>query len=157
MFIAAPTANGAVCQIPYSDAGTEYFHCSNTANECKTTSGVFSKCADGKFHFAKAGAANPSPYTVEYLFPTIKLPELGDYVARFYILMLCDKEGCEDAQDYISVTVNDANKGNATVLYKEYKLKDLEMEKKWIQREVKFKAETEKINVRDVIIYLRIF
>lgn len=146
MFIAAPTANGAVCQIPYSDAGTEYFHCRNAANECKTTNGVFAKCADGKFHYAKPGAKF-EPYTVEYLFPTINLPEPGTFLAKFHILMLCNKAGCEDAQDYISLTVNDADNGNATVVYKEFLLQDLEMEKKWIHQEVKFKSATQKINV----------
>ena len=62
-------------------------------------------------------------------------------------MMLCNKEGCEDAQDFIALSVNDANNGNASVAYKEYMLKDLEMEKKWIQQQVKFKAVTERINV----------
>ena len=134
----------------------EYYHCRTNANECQTTSGAFAKCANGNFHYSRS-VTKFDPYVVEFLFPTITIQDPGDYLAKFYILMFCNKEGCEDAQDYISVTVNDANKGNATVLYKEYKLKDLEMEKKWIQREVKFKAETEKINVRDVIIDLWIF
>ena len=68
-------------------------------------------------------------------------------MARFYIMMLCNKEGCEDAQDFIALSVNDANNENASVAYKEYLLKDLEMEKTWIQYEIKFKANTEKINV----------
>ena len=135
-----------MCQIPYTDNNIEYYHCKNTANECKTTGGVFSKCADGKFHYAKPGSKF-EPYTVEFLFPTITLPEPGEYLARFYILMLCNKEGCEDAQDYIALSVNDANNGNASVAYREYMLKDLEMEKKWIQQEVRFKSSTGKINV----------
>ena len=60
-------------------------------------------------------------------------------------MMLCNKEGCEQAQDFISFTVNDAN--SQTVVYKEYLLKDLEMEKKWIQKEVKFNSATKDVNV----------
>ena len=144
--LAAKAANGEYCQIPFVDGSTEYYHCRNAGTDCKTTSGVFSKCADGKYHYAKAGSKF-EPFTVEYLFPTITLPEVGEYLARFYILMLCNKEGCEDAQDYIALSVNDANNGNASVAYREYMLKDLEMEKKWIQQEVKFKINTGKINV----------
>ena len=76
------------------------------------------------------------------------MPEPGSYLAKFYVLMFCNKEGCEDAQDFISFTINDASNGNATLVYKEYLLEDLEMEKKWIKYEVKFKASTDKINVK---------
>ena len=68
------------------------------------------------------------------------------------MLMLCNKTGCEEAQDFISFTVNDANNENATVIYKEYLLKDLEMEKKWIQMEVKFKITTKRINVSALLL-----
>ena len=140
------TANGEFCQIPFTDAGNEYYHCKAAANECRTTSGSLSKCADGKFHYAKAGSTR-NAYIAEYLFPVITLPEPGDYLARFYIMMLCNQEGCEQAQDFISLSVNDAVNGNANIVYKEYMLKDLEMEKKWIQYEVKFKSPSKDIKV----------
>ena len=135
-----------MCQISYNDGGVEYFHCRNSPAECKTTSGAFANCANGHFQFARPSALYP-PYTVEFLFPTITLPEPGDYFAKFYILMFCKQDGCEEAQDYISFTVNDVSSENATLVYKEYSLRNLEIEKKWILREVKFKAATEKINV----------
>ena len=77
----------------------------------------------------------------------ITLPEAGDYLIQFYILMFCNKERCEEAQDFISLTVNDVINGNTTVLYKENLLKDLQMEKRWIQQQVEFKSSSEKINV----------
>ena len=135
-----------MCQIPYSDAGAEFYHCKGTTNECKTTNGLLAKCANGFFHYAKPGA-KLEPYSIEFLLPTLTIQEPGEYLARFHVLMLCNKEGCEEAQDYISITVNDANDKNATIFYTEYKLRDLEMEKKWIQQEVKFKINTGKINV----------
>ena len=140
----AKAANGEFCQIPFSDAGVEYYHCRNTSPECKTQSGSFAKCANGRFHYAKAGTTF-NPFVAEYLFPTVSLPEPGDYVARFYIMMLCNKEGCEQAQDFISFTVNDAS--SVSIVYKEFLLKDLEMEKKWIQKEVKFKTTAKDVNV----------
>ena len=144
---ALPAANGEYCQIPFTEAGTEYYHCRNFGADCKTSSGALSKCIVGSFHYAKPGT-KLEPYTIEFLFPTITLAVPGNYLAKFYILMYCNKAGCEDAQDFISITINDASNGNATLVYKEYLLKDLEMEKKWIQYEVKFKASTDKINVK---------
>ena len=141
-----PAANGEYCQIPFTEGTTEYFHCRSSGSDCRTSNGALSKCAAGNFHYAKPGSKF-EPYTVEFLFPTINLPAPGDYLAKFHVLMFCNKEGCEDAQDYISFTINDASNGNATLVYKEYLLKDLEMEKKWIKYEVKFKASTDKINV----------
>ena len=149
----AKAANGEFCQVPFSDAGVEYYHCRNAANECKTSSGALSKCANGQFHYAKAGSTF-NPFVVEYLFPTVSLPEAGDYVARFYIMMLCNKEGCDQAQDFISFKVNDAS--NVSIVYKEFLLKDLEMEKKWIQREVKFKTATKDVNVSLNVSFLEI-
>ena len=147
-FKAAPTANGQVCQIPYSSGGVDYYHCRSFSNECLTTSGTFAKCANGHFQYARPSPFF-NPYTVEFLFPTITLPEPGEYLAKFHILMFCEQEGCDEAQDYLSFTVNDVSDGNATLVYKEYSLKNIEMEKKWIPREVKFRAATQKINVRD--------
>ena len=128
------------------EAGTEYFHCRNAQTDCRTTSGVFSKCADGKFHYAKP-SAKFEPYTVENLLPVITLPEPGDFAVRFYVLMFCNKEGCDQAQDFISVTVNDANNQNSTLAYNEYTLNNIEREKKWIPKEIRFKATTDKIYV----------
>ena len=61
--------------------------------------------------------------------------------------MYCNKEGCEDAQDFIALSVNDANNGNASIAYQEFKLQDLEMEKKWIAVQVYFNATTSNVNV----------
>ena len=117
-------------------------------SDCKTTSGAFSKCSAGSFHYAKAGAAKPEPFTAEFLLPTITLPAPGDYLAKFYILMYCNKEGCDEAQDFISLSVSDANNENQNVAFKEYTLKELEMEKKWIQVQMMFRAPSDRINVR---------
>ena len=144
---AAPAVNGEYCQIPFTEGATEYYHCRSLGSDCRTSSGGLSKCADGKFYFAKPGA-KLEPYTAEFLLPTLSLPEPGDYLAKFYILMLCGKEGCEDAQDFISFTVNDANNANQTIVYKEFLLKDLEMEKKWLPVQVMFRTPSDRVNVR---------
>lgn len=94
-------------------------------------------------------------YTVEFLFPTITLPEHGNYLAKFYILMVCelDKEGCEQAQDFITLSINDAENENSILLYKEYLLKDLKMQKKWIQYQVKFSVSSTKVQVMSLILF----
>ena len=76
------------------------------------------------------------------------VPEPGDYLTKFYILMFCNKPGCEDAHDFISITVSDAVNENSIFFYKEYLLVDLEMEKKWIQCEVRFHIPSTKANVK---------
>ena len=144
---ALPAANGEFCQIPFTEANVEYYHCRSVGSDCRTTNGAFAKCAAGLFHFAKAGS-KLEPFIAEFPFTTITLPAPGDYLARFYILMFCNKEGCEEAQDFISFSVNDANNDNQNLVYKEYTLKDLEMEKKWIQVQVMFRASTDRVNVK---------
>ena len=151
---AAPAANGEYCQIPFTEDSIEYHHCRTLQADCMTRSGVLSMCAAGLFYCAEAGAKF-EPFTVEFLFPTITLPEPGDYLARFYIMMLCNKEGCEEAKDFISFTVNDAN--SQTVAYKEFLLKDLEMEKKWIKYEAKFRTATKDVNVGFISNFLWIY
>ena len=98
--------------------------------------GELSTCARGRFHYARSGSTL-KPFTVKFSFPTIILPAKGDYVARLYLLMICNKEGCES--DFILFTVNDENKENSFIFQKEYTIEDFEMERKWIQFEVKFR------------------
>ena len=58
-------------------------------------------------------------------------------------MMLCNQEGCEQAQDFISFQMKEGE----NMASKEFTLQDLEAEKRWIQVKVPFKTSTTSVKV----------
>jgi hypothetical protein len=99
----------------------------------------------GKFYYAKS---SEKEFTYEFLFPNINITETGDFIARFYLLMFCNVASCDGMQDTITVVIKDEIDNSQELARKEYFLEDLEFDKQWIQKELKFKTLSDKINVR---------
>ena len=101
------------------------------------------KCANGKFFYSKPSASN-APFAIELSFPTISNLVPGNYVMRYYVLFYCGIIDCETSQDSIKLKLSDSV---GDVAMDELTLSTIPKQKMWIQREVKFKLNSNILNV----------
>jgi hypothetical protein len=63
-------------------------------------------------------------------FSSIKIEESGNYEVSYYVLMLCNQNGCNEAQDSIEVSIKI---GDDNSQFK-YDYSNIEMQKKWLKQ-----------------------
>lgn len=132
--------------IPFTDEGIEYYHCTYSSTECRTTSGAMSKCATGSFLYLRSPTAEEA-YSVSVSFPLIKNKYTGNMVLRVYALVLCvNQENCTASDDTMSLGIEKLD--GAFSFSHSFPFSSFESEKQWLKFELKFVAHGFDITVR---------
>ena len=87
----------------------------------------------GKFLVSQSIDGKPYKATVSF---NLSVERLGKYEINFALLMYCNQENCDSAQDYIEITNSLTEQSFGKKNGQKFFLKDLDKENKWILKKI---------------------